>query len=350
MCAKYTPRSLIRRAENSRATQPTDEPEPCRVTPYEEKKRRTIIERMMRIIPDLRESEVRRMLTIPTRTSFRANPLRTVSGDEVPTRLEALGIPFERYDWIPDAFYLCREEDRAALIKSDLFCAGKIYVQNPASYLPVLALNAQKGEKILDMCAAPGGKAAHIAALTRNDCSLIVNDKIGGRVTKLKSVLELLGVHVEDVLQEPAEYLSRRFALETFDKILLDAQCTGEGMINFDNPLAMENWSTQRVEQYSYLQQRMLVSGFRLLKRGGTLVYSTCTFSPEENEKPISFLLDKFSDAHVAALDFSRVTATVRPGLSKWNGQCFHGGLQLAVRILPDGYLKGFFVCRIMRR
>jgi 16S rRNA C967 or C1407 C5-methylase (RsmB/RsmF family) len=323
-----------------------------RLSAKEASKRALFLSRLSEVFPDHSTEELERMLEVDSVTSFRVNPLREESSEKVRAELDSLGIQVQQYSWMTNAFHLVDESDRQKLVESDLCKQGRVFIQNPSSYVAVLALAPQPGERILDMCASPGGKTSLIAALRGGDGDLWVNDKLPARIVKLRQVLDLLNVKVSEVLQEPAEYLSKSKALEglLFDKILLDAQCTGEGLVDFKDPRALEHWSLKRVEEYSYLQQRMLVSGFRLLRPGGTLVYSTCTFGPDENEKPVSFLLEKFSDADVLPIDVPFSDDARCAGVVGWRGQQFDKRLRHAVRIKPNGCMDGFFVCKISKK
>ncbi len=124
---------------------------------------------------------------------------------------------------------------------------------------------------------------------------------------------------------------------------------TGEGLIDLRDPNALDNWSMERIQKYSYLQQRMLVSGFKLLRPRGIMVYSTCTFSPEENEKPVSFLLKKFPSARLEPIDINIPGDVLYKGLCKWQGQCFDKQLERAIRIKPNNIMEGFFVAKILK-
>src|SRR5690606_11001884 len=113
------------------------------------------------------------------------------------------------------------------------------------------------------------------------------------RIGKLRSVAALMRIDYTELTTVQTQYADR-FIPQQFDRILLDAQCTGEGRVDLHKAGALRHWSLERVTEYGYLQQRMLAAGFRLLKPGGTLVYTTCTISPEENERPVDVLLKRF--------------------------------------------------------
>jgi 16S rRNA C967 or C1407 C5-methylase (RsmB/RsmF family) len=306
--------------------------------------RRLFLERMGAIFglaPELAEELVSRA---PGR-SVRINRLSPLDPETIRQRLQALGAVLTPIDWCADAYLL--DSDKSAVAGSDLFRDGHVYLQNPSSLLPPLALDAQPGMRILDLCAAPGGKAAHLAARLGNDCELWVNDAIKPRVDKLRQILATYRVETAQVLTHEAQYIDK-FVDARFDRILLDAQCSGDGMLDLRHPNALRFWNLARVRKYGYLQQRMLRAAFRLLKPGGVLVYSTCAFAPEENEAPVSALLEHVPEADLEPIGLALPQAM--PGLLQWNGSRYDPRLAGALRIRPGGELEGFFVCRIRRR
>jgi 16S rRNA C967 or C1407 C5-methylase (RsmB/RsmF family) len=256
-----------------------------------------------------------------------------------------LGLRLEPLGWCPDAYLL--DGDKGVLSSSDLFTDGHVYIQNVSSLVPALALNTQPGERVIDLCAAPGGKTAHIAALTGNQAELWANDGIAPRLEKLRGVAEQFHVQLASLTGHPAQFADR-YIDATFDRVLLDAQCSGEGLMNPAEPVSLRYWSEERITKYGYLQRKMLVSAFRLLRPGGTLVYSTCTFGPEENEAPVSFLL-RHHGVDVVPIDLPPARNR-RPGLRRWRGETFHPGVVDAVRIMPGPVFEGFFVCVLRKR
>ena len=214
--------------------------------------------------------------------------------------------------------------------------------------MPPLALDPQPGEDILDLCASPGGKASHIAALTGNKASLWLNDGLPARIGKLRDVAGLMRIAYTELTSVQAQYADR-FIPRQFDRILLDAQCTGEGRVDLHKPNALRYWSLERVTEYGYLQQRMLAAAFKLLKPGGVLVYTTCTISPEENERPVDVLLNRFDDCSVLPIDVAIDAEVSMPGLRSWEGTRFDPSLQQALRIRPQEFFEPFFVCKLQK-
>lgn len=313
-----------------------------RIHPSEARRRERFLARAASVW-GLRVEEAGARLSAPRRSSVRVNPLRGRAAAEIAADLSAL-TAVEPVPWCSDAFHLLG--DKRAVTDSSLHAGGEIYVMNAASLIPALALTPEPGEDILDVCAAPGGKTAHIAALTGNRARITANDSIKPRINKLKEVIDLLGVKVTEVTSHPGQYLDK-FVTASFDRILLDAQCSGEGMMDLSRGDALRFWSPERIEKMSRLQQRMLVAAFKRLRPGGVLVYSTCTIAPEENEAPIDHLLRHFPAAAVEPVAVTIPEA--RPGLRRWQGREYHPGLENALRVVPSPFLESFFVCRIRK-
>lgn len=294
----------------------------------------------------LRRNEAQLAEDFSKRSMFtcRVNRLKVSSRADVIERGREQGIEFEPVDWYPDG--LVFDCPKQTVAESQLSINGDIFVQNASSYLPVLALQPQPGEDILDACAAPGGKSSHIAALTSNSARLWVNDGIESRMPNLLDVQRVLGFETVETTTHPTQYLDK-FVDAQFDRILLDAQCSGEGMVVLEHQKSLQFWSMERITKYRRLQTKMLDTCFRLLKPGGVLVYSTCTFAPEENEAPISTLLSRKADAVVEPLRLD--ISGVLPGVTKWERESFDPSLRGALRVRPSEYLEGFFLCRIRK-
>jgi tRNA (cytosine49-C5)-methyltransferase len=225
---------------------------------------------------------------------------------------------------------------------------GRVYVQNASSLIPPVALDPRPGDGILDVAAAPGGKAFHLAARVGGDCRLWLNDAAAPRARKLGELAELYGVRYAELTTYPAQYVDKSIPAESFDRILLDVQCSGEGRIDLRRPVTLRHWSEDRVEKYKFLQAKMLSAAYRLLRPGGVMVYSTCTLSPEENEFPVSKALQRHADLTLEPLNFTE--PAFRPGETSWRGMKFDARLVNAVRVAPTDVFEGFFVARIVKR
>ena len=162
----------------------------------------------------------------------------------------------------------------------------------PAEILPV-----KPGDKVLDICAAPGGKSTELAAKLLGQGVLVSNDISNSRAKALLKNLELFGSRNSLILSEAPGKLTERFR-GYLDKILVDAPCSGEGMFR-KSPAIMKNWEQYGVEYYHKLQLEILDAVLPMLAPGGMLVYSTCTFSPEEDEGSLQYILENYPDMHV---------------------------------------------------
>jgi len=305
--------------------------------------RKIYVDRLSKIF-GVRAERAEQMASITLYSSIRINALSPLSRTEIEQKLNALGADFEAIPWCAGSYHL--HSDKRDLSQSELFQDGHVYIQNASSLIPGLALNPQPGERILDVCAAPGGKTAHLQALAGGTAILIANDAMKPRLAKLNEVLSTFHVNNVTVTNFEGQFIDRHVE-GLFDRILLDAQCSGEGMEDLSHPGALRYWSVERVVKMAYLQQKMLTSAWKVLKPGGVLVYSTCTFGPEENEAPVSRHLKHNADACVEAIDLD-IPGRV-PGLKSWHNTAFHTDLKHAIRVLPSQFLEGFFVCRLRK-
>lgn len=189
--------------------------------------------------------------------------------------------------WEPNGFYVC--EDKAG--KTVLHQAGLYYVQEPSAMSAAPLLNVQPGEKVLDLCSAPGGKGTQLAQAMQGKGILVLNEIDFSRAKILARNVERLGIKNAIVTCSPPEKIAKIFG-GYFDKVLVDAPCSGEGMF-LKEPNAVIEWSEKNVELCSQRQKRILECAQKVLKPGGKMVYSTCTFAPIEDELQVdNFLKD----------------------------------------------------------
>lgn len=205
--------------------------------------------------------------------------------------------PLRRVPWTENGFYY----DSCQPAKHPYYHAGLYYLQEPSAMTPAALLPVEPGEKVLDLCAAPGGKSTELAAKLQGRGVLVSNDISASRAMALLKNLELFGVRNSVVLSEYPAKLERYFT-NWFDKILVDAPCSGEGMFRKD-PSIQKAWEKQGPDFYHKLQKEIMESAVRMLRPGGKMVYSTCTFSKEENEGTLSWLLEQFPDMHILPIE-----------------------------------------------
>ena len=195
----------------------------------------------------------------------------------------------EPVPWAEDGFYYSHTDEPG---KRPYHEAGLYYIQEPSAIAVAYLLDAQPGERVLDLCAAPGGKSTHIAAAMKNQGLLIANEIHPSRARILSQNIERMGIKNATVTNENPSNLAEQFE-GFFHRILVDAPCSGEGMFR-KNPIACDEWSLNNVAMCAARQMTILEDAQKMLAPGGILVYSTCTFSPEENEQVIEKFLLKY--------------------------------------------------------
>ncbi len=188
--------------------------------------------------------------------------------------------------WCPNGFYYEKQEKPA---KHPYYFAGLYYIQEPSAMTTASLLPVEEGDIVLDLCAAPGGKSTELAAKLHGTGILVTNDISNSRAKALLKNIEVFGIGNAVVTSEPPNTLAKRFPV-FFDKILIDAPCSGEGMFRKQNNMT-KAWESNGVDLFVGLQRSILKEAVTMLKPGGMIIYSTCTFSKEENEQSIEYLL-----------------------------------------------------------
>lgn len=268
----------------------------------------------------------------PRNTGLRLNPLK----GQVPI------FPFctEQIPWEPNGFYL-QEGSRPGL--NPCHDAGAYYLQEPSAMAPAGLLAPEPGEKVLDLCAAPGGKSTQLAAAMKGEGLLVCNEINPKRARILSSNIERMGISNALVLNEHPAKLAERFP-RYFDRILVDAPCSGEGMFRKEDA-AVTDWSPETVAMCAGRQKEILSSAAEMLVPGGRLVYSTCTFSPEENEGVISAFLKTHPDFSVEKPD----APWFAPGHPEWI-EAPAEGLEYTCRLFPHKLRGEGHFAAVLRR
>ncbi|MGV8162311.1 MAG: NOL1/NOP2/sun family putative RNA methylase [Candidatus Nanoarchaeia archaeon] len=277
------------------------------------------------------------------RKSIRINTLK-ISIAEVKKRLEEDWI-LEQVPWCKEGFWIqYREGPRFDIGNLPEHQLGYIYVQDAASMIPPVVLAPKPGETVLDLCAAPGSKTTQLAQYMKNVGLLIANDSQGSRLSALGINLQRCGVLNSIITKMDGERLTKKS--EMFDKILVDAPCSGTGTIRRNYKIS-EMWSPGLVQRMAAIQYRLLKNSFTLLKTGGELVYSTCTLEPQEDEEIVDKLLKEFPNADLLEikLDIKR-----SPAITSFNGKEYDSRVEKCLRIYPqDNDSEGFFVAKIKK-
>jgi NOL1/NOP2/sun family putative RNA methylase len=207
--------------------------------------------------------------------------------------------------------------------------------------IPALTLDPRPGESILDIAAAPGSKTTQMAALMRNEGRILANELSGVRAERLSHNVRIQGCRIVEVKVGRGEKLGEEMP-ESFDRVLLDVPCSGEGRFIVFEPATSRAWSPRAVAECARVQRKLFASGARALKPGGILVYSTCTLNLEENEGMIQWALENLP------LEPQKMPLAV-PGVFSGMARGLDPRVARAIRIFPDAQREGFFVCRMRK-
>ena len=277
-------------------------------------------------------------------TSFRVNSLRG-NQNEVMEELMKEKIKAVNHSIIKNAF-IVKDKKESALRKLEVYKYGKIYIQNISSMLPSLFLDLKEEQVILDMCAAPGGKSLYMADLTNNKAIIMANDVNEIRRERLNYNIEKQGASSIIAFGSDGCTIGKRLNMY-FDRILLDAPCTGEGTLKINSSKSLSSWSKRKIELSSRLQKRLFDSAYNALKPGGIMVYSTCTLNPFENEEVINYALQKHKDLSLDNIDIN--LPNVIRGITKYDEKSYNNELKKTIRIIPNEYMEGFFIAKLLK-
>ncbi len=275
----------------------------------------------------------------PLGTAVRVNTIKA-SPERAMTTLEEEGVTHEQAEWNPRVLRLETDNPGSTWASYHGFTHG----QEEVSAVPAVVLDPQSGERVWDACAAPGGKATQIAALIDDRGTVVANDSNLGRLSALRFNAERLGATSLAVTNADARnYSLSPFDFEAFDRALVDAPCTCEGTVR-KNPSVLDEWSESHVRSVSGIQKGILRRAVQCTREGGTVVYSTCTFAPEENEAVVQYALDEES---CRVVDFD-LELDHSPGITEWDGETFDSSLERTARIYPhQNDTGGFFVAKL---
>ncbi len=269
---------------------------------------------------------------------LRNNPLK--SSEEQFT--EKMPFDLEPVSWAREGYYYHASKQPGRHILHE---AGAYYIQEPSAMAVVEILDPKPGERILDLCAAPGGKSTQIAGRMNGEGLLVSNEIIAGRAKILSQNIERMGVRNCVVCNETPERMAAFFPA-FFDRIVVDAPCSGEGMFRKDET-AVAEWSEEHVEMCAQRQYGILMEAAKMLKCGGVLVYSTCTFAPEENEGVISRFLKEHEDFVIEQVPHDEAFLA---GRAEWTEEPAQG-LSYTMRLMPHRLKgEGHYIARLCRR
>ncbi|MEE0840357.1 MAG: RsmB/NOP family class I SAM-dependent RNA methyltransferase [Acutalibacteraceae bacterium] len=266
------------------------------------------------------------------KTTLRINTLKA-DIDDVKNKLDSLRFEFSCIPFCETALIINNSD--CDIRETDLYKNGEIYLQSLSSQLPPMILSPKENEDILDMCAAPGGKTSQIAAITNNKSHITACEMNFKRAERLKFNLEKQGVKNANVMVTDARRLESFFS---FDKILIDALCSGSGTFILDEPKSYEGFTDTLINKCISSQAKLLDKALSLLKVGGEAVYSTCSILPQENDETVNKILKKHSCELIPIDEEIRQHLPLLPCSPKE-----------AVCVCPTNEYEGFYVAKIKK-
>uniref|UniRef100_A0A6B2L1W4 SAM-dependent MTase RsmB/NOP-type domain-containing protein n=1 Tax=Arcella intermedia TaxID=1963864 RepID=A0A6B2L1W4_9EUKA len=303
-----------------------------------------LIEKIFQLFPPAEALEFLEANGSPRPVTIRVNTLKTRRKD-LKSALLNRGINLEDIEWTPIGIQVF--ESPIPIGATPEYLAGHYMIQSASSWTPVLSLDPQPGERVLDMAAAPGGKTTHIAALMKNSGELFANDVNASRSKALTANIHRMGVTNAIVTNYDGIKLPKHFP-NYFDRVLLDAPCTGLGVVSKDPSVKVKR-NAEDLHKLSYHQKQLILAAIDSInpnsKTGGYLVYSTCSISTEENEAVVDYLLRKRGVKLVdTGLPFGK------PGYVKCQEHKFDQSVKMSRRFYPHVYnMDGFYVAKFKK-
>jgi len=277
----------------------------------------------------------------PLKPCIRINTNK-IPRDEILSRLTKQGWKLKQVPFYENAFVIENADNDNRIGLTIEHFIGYFYMQEVVSLLPAVVLAPQKGEVVLDVCAAPGSKTTQMSQMMHNTGLIVANDNDFMRLKPLKYNIEKCGC-----LNVAITNIDGRVIKGKFDKILLDAPCSSEGQIRKDWKV-LSRWSEDYIKTFSNLQKQFIKHAFEILKPNGILVYSTCTFAPEENEEVVNYLLENFENAKLEKIELKDFKFS--EGISEWQGKKFLPEIKKCVRVWPhQNDTGGFFISKIKK-
>ena len=272
----------------------------------------------------------------PLPSAIRVNSIKATVED-VRVALEEAGLTYDPVGWHDGLFVLPDSSPGA----NWPYFHGWIHGQEEVSAVPATVLAPEPDERVWDACAAPGSKATQLAALMDDRGEVVATDNNLGRISALRTNTERLGATNVAVTHEDARHHSLKpFGGEEYDRALVDVPCSCEGTIR-KNPDAFDEWSLSHVEGISGVQNDILARAVQATREGGVVVYSTCTFAPEENEAVLDHVLAA-EDCELRRFD---LPLDHREGITEWKGETFDEAMRRAKRVYPHYNDTGGFFC-----
>jgi NOL1/NOP2/sun family putative RNA methylase len=294
------------------------------------------LDRYREIVPDY--VAFRAVQCLPLYNSARINTLK-IEREKLLERLEEEGMSFRSFPWYNLGLKLDVESPGKLLENLQ----GFIHIQEELSMVPPLVLDPKPGESVLDLCASPGSKTTQISQMMENKGLVIANEPSLARVAPLRSNCERLGA----INVAVTRYDGRNFPRGPFDRVLVDAPCSSEGRER-RGPGVLSRCSRERSLDLGVLQLSLLKNALRLTRSGGVVVYSTCTYAPEENELVVQGVLEDVEDLRLEKISIPGLLEY--PGITEWNGKRLNDDLSCTARYYPHiNDTGGFYVAKIIK-
>ena len=273
-------------------------------------------------------------------TTLRVNNIK-YNIEDLKKDFDNIGIEYEDIPWYKDALIILNSNE-SQIQNLEIYKNGYIYLQSLSSMIPPLILNPKENEKILDLTAAPGSKTTQMASMMNNKGYILANELDKIRCDKLKYNINMQGVTICEIINGRGEDIGEEYK-EQFDKVLLDTPCSGEGRFLLQDEKTYANWNANEVKKLVKVQKDLFLSAYKALKKGGTMVYSTCTLNKYENEEILNYALNNFDiEIEKINIDLKNTLKGITKGYSE--------EIKNAIRVLPTKEQEGFFVAKILKK
>lgn len=309
------------------------------------------VERFQQLCPpDLRDA-ARRSFAEPKAVSFRLNALHAEAASAL-TDMRAAGLTPEPVAWAQSQgvqAWLCPAAQREALTHGPWANDGRIYIQSLSSMLAPILLAPTADDWVLDLAAAPGGKTILMAEMMGNAGKISAVEPVSGRFHRLKANLDRMGItNTRCYLKDGREI--GRLKPDTFQRVMLDAPCSSESRFRADAPDSIDHWSLRKVAECARKQERLILSAYDGLAPGGQLLYCTCSYAPEENERIVAHLLKKRAGAEVLPPPaWVQSLSNARPGIGSWQDKPLPAACAQTLRVWPTAEMDGFYLALIRK-
>lgn len=297
------------------------------------------IENIYELYDPLKVDQILQGMMNPRNTTIRVNTIK-YNIQDLMRYFKEKNIKFERVLWYSDALIIKNATEKE-LQKLEIYEKGYIYLQSLSSMVPPLVLNPKKGEKVLDLTAAPGSKTTQMAALMENEGYILANELDKIRSERLQYNVKSQGAEIVEVINGRGEKIGNSYT-EYFDKVLLDTPCSGEGRFWLGKPMTYKDWSLKKVNQLAKIQKKLFESAYKATKRNGIMVYSTCTINKEENEYILDWAINNFD------IKLLEINLNIKEAI-KGDNTGLNSSIDKAIKILPSQNMEGFFVAKIKK-